>query len=70
MLPASLAISPLAALPPFFQFGALDAMRKLHGRHHGNPDLDFSVAPFEVFQDLSHCAALTLGGDDHTGIED
>ncbi len=45
-------------------------MRKLHGRHHGNPDLDFSVAPFEVFQDLSHCAALTLGGDDHTGIED
>jgi hypothetical protein len=60
----------LPALPPFLQFGALNAVRQFHHGDHGKTNLDFSVASFEVFEDLPHSVALALGGDDHAGIED
>ena len=60
----------LPALPPLFQLGALDAVRQLHNGYHGETDFDFSVAGFEVFEDLPNCVALSLSGDDHAGIED
>jgi hypothetical protein len=60
----------LPALPPLFQLGALDAVRQLNNGHHGETDFDFSVAGFEVFEDLSNGVALPLSGDDHAGIED
>ncbi len=59
----------LPALPPVFLLGALDAVRQFHNRHHGQTNLDFSVASFELFEDLSHSVALTLSGDDHIRIE-
>ena len=60
----------LPALPALFQLGALDAVRQFHNSDHGEPDFDFSVASFEVFEDLPNGVALPLSGNDHAGIED
>jgi hypothetical protein len=60
----------LPALPPLFQLGALDAVRQFHNSDHGETDFDFSVASFEVFEDLPNGVALPLSGNDHAGIED
>ena len=60
----------LSALPPLLQLGALDTVRQLHDGHHRKTDLGFSVASFELLQDLPHGVALALSGNDHAGIED
>ncbi len=60
----------LPAFPALFQLGTLDAVRQFHNRYHGETDFDFSVASFEVFEDLPNGVALSLSGDDHAGIED
>jgi hypothetical protein len=45
-------------------------MRQFHHSDNRKTDLDFSVASFEVFEDLPHAVALALGGDDHARVED
>jgi hypothetical protein len=58
------------AASAFLQFGALDTVRQFHDDHYGKTDLGFSVARFELFEDLSDGVALPLSSDDHAGVED
>ena len=60
----------LPALPSLLQLGSLDTVCQLHDGHHRKADLGFSVAGFELFQDLPHAVALPLSGNDHAGVED
>ncbi len=60
----------LPPLPSFFCSCALDAVRQLPMVHHGEADLDFSVAGFELFQYLPNGVAPPLPGDHNGRVED
>lgn len=56
-------------LPAFFGVSPLDTVHEFHNRHHGETDLDLSIASFELLQDLPDRVAPPLAGDHHAGIE-